>query len=1221
MNKLGLILSATFLALAGCSEANGTYFLLRVEQGTAPARITKVGVSLAFAGQFASRDLEQGGAALAFPTTAAFQIGDGQGELVVTAVAFDAAGLQVASGVATVLIARGETREAVVTLAPSSGGMDLPDALPPANDGGVNDGGALDAHDAAPVGDAAPDAPATAKLMADRSAIDFGLVVVGMNNSVAVQISNNGGDVSGALSLTLAGEGAFALANDVCSGKGVMPNDSCTASVVFTPTAAGALMGELVIAGMPGGEIKVPLKGTAVPPGALMVSPSMHSFPNTQQGLSSDEVEFSVSNTGGTATSALAVALSGNDRQDFVLGANTCTNPLPAAGTCKLGVKFAPKSPGAKSASVTITGMPGGAAVASLSGAGLAPAALGIAPLSNNFGNVVSGQKSGNFTFKVTNKGGVPASAPTASLTGAQAAHFVLGPNTCTTALPAGGDCQVEVQFAPTAAGAVAAKLEVAAGALKVTADVTGTGLAPGNLEITPASHEFDPTVVGSVSPNRVFTVRNAGGANTGALSGSITGSHTADFLVVANACAGKALTPTETCTITLQMQPSASGTRSASLAVSAAPGGNISAQLSGRGLTPAVLSLSPAGETFGSVVLAGTSERTFAVSNPADQASGAVFFNIMGTHAGDFTLLTGSPGDCVSGTTKLDTAVPSCNVRVRFTAMGLGTRTATLNVSATPGGMKSASLSGNGLAQGQLQANAASRDFGLVEAGATSAAFTWRITNVGGVPSGTPTLSGNIPAAFVVSNGCTAPLAPNAFCDVVISFKPSSGGAQSHSLSLTATPGGSTQIALSGRGGFRLTVQTGGTGTGTVASNINGVRCPGTCSAVFEAGASVTLSAATENGSDSHFRAWGGACNGPYNQCNVTMAAPVNVSAAFAAMNHNLVFVSAGSFAADLGGAAKYDDVCNEAASKAGINTKSNDGFVAWLSDESSSPVDRIRGAEGWVRLDGLPVALTLGGLIKANEILNPIALDEYGNNQGTNLVFTGTTPEGGFVPEQMCKNWSTADSGLVAVVGDRFSGPTRWTQTPPVGNTCANRNRLYCFGRTRTTSPSATGLRGLRLYLSGAAFTPGNGYEGAVSLCNKGLPLGATKALPLLARTTAPAADALDSRAVYVTLQGERIGTADEIRKGALGTGIWNNFDGAFEPYQMVYTGSSDVSANGTSNSTCANWTLAGILSGTPIFGASSSSRSAFWFDSDLSPKGISCSLSRKIYCVEQP
>jgi uncharacterized repeat protein (TIGR03803 family) len=78
----------------------------------------------------------------------------------------------------------------------------------------------------------------------------------------------------------------------------------------------------------------------------------------------------------------------------------------------------------------------------------------------------------------------------------------------------------------------------------------------------------------------------------------------------------------------------------------------------------------------------------------------------------------------------------------------------------------------------------------------------------------------------------------------------------------------------------FTLTVARNGTGSGTVTSNPAGVNCGSTCSALFNQGTSVTLTATAESGSS--FAGWSGeGCSGN-GTCTVSMTVARNVTAMF---------------------------------------------------------------------------------------------------------------------------------------------------------------------------------------------------------------------------------------------------------------------------------------------------------------------------------------------------
>ena len=76
------------------------------------------------------------------------------------------------------------------------------------------------------------------------------------------------------------------------------------------------------------------------------------------------------------------------------------------------------------------------------------------------------------------------------------------------------------------------------------------------------------------------------------------------------------------------------------------------------------------------------------------------------------------------------------------------------------------------------------------------------------------------------------------------------------------------------------LTVTKAGSGSGTVGSIPTGINCGSSCSAIYQAGTAVTLTATPASGST--FTGWSGACTGTATTCVVTMNASVLVTATF---------------------------------------------------------------------------------------------------------------------------------------------------------------------------------------------------------------------------------------------------------------------------------------------------------------------------------------------------
>jgi len=108
-------------------------------------------------------------------------------------------------------------------------------------------------------------------------------------------------------------------------------------------------------------------------------------------------------------------------------------------------------------------------------------AQIALAPEALSFGDVVVAQASGEQTVTVTSTGSAAVDFPGAAvtLTGADAAQFVIAGDTCSTkTVEVGQTCSISVRFAPTKTGASAAKVSIASTAKGApqTVDLTGTG-------------------------------------------------------------------------------------------------------------------------------------------------------------------------------------------------------------------------------------------------------------------------------------------------------------------------------------------------------------------------------------------------------------------------------------------------------------------------------------------------------------------------------------------------------------------------------------------------------------------------------------------------------------------------------------------------------------------------------------------------------------------------
>jgi hypothetical protein len=106
--------------------------------------------------------------------------------------------------------------------------------------------------------------------------------------------------------------------------------------------------------------------------------------------------------------------------------------------------------------------------------------AVAVSPTSLKFGSVVLGTTSAPLNATLTNKGAVPFSVNSITLTGTAASWFAQT-NDCPASLAAGASCTISVTFTPLAAASKSAKLSIAtsATATPLSVSLSGTGVLP----------------------------------------------------------------------------------------------------------------------------------------------------------------------------------------------------------------------------------------------------------------------------------------------------------------------------------------------------------------------------------------------------------------------------------------------------------------------------------------------------------------------------------------------------------------------------------------------------------------------------------------------------------------------------------------------------------------------------------------------------------------------
>jgi len=647
--------------------------------------------------------------------------------------------------------------------------------------------------------------PKPAKLTIAPQSYQYGSVAVGASSaSQSFAVTNTGQSVSGPISVAVTGADTadFVIDANSCTAT-LAAGGSCSVSVHFTPTAAGARTATLSVSGAPGGSVTSSLKGTGAT-AKLVLSPASHGYGSVTIGASSNSQSYTVTNTGLAASGPVSVAITGPDAGDFNQVSSTCGSQIAAGSSCTVGVVFTPSAAGARTATLTATASPGGSDTSTLNGTGAAKALLAIGPPTFDYGQVVDGATSAVESYTVTNNGLAASGKLTVGIGGTNAADFALISTTCGAKLAVGASCTVQVDFTPAAAGLAAATLSATASpGGTATSALQGTGVTPASLSVTPATFDYGQVPVGTTSGDQTFTVTNTGQATSGTIAVSLGGANAAAFTIDSTTC-GAALPGGGTCTIAVQFEPGSAATLTASLSATASPGGTATAALQGEGQATAALSINPTSANFGQTPIGVTSAgNTFTVTNTGQATSGTVAVSLSGTNASYFTIASSTCAAALA-------PGGSCTVTVTFDSFYTGTDTASLTATATPGGSASASLTAQAITPAYYQIPNPP-NFGDVLVGASTPDQTLTVTDEGQQTTGTlhVALGGTDPEDYVIdSDTCAgATVASGASCSIAVHFSPEHVGDRPATLTVSSSPGTIATVQLDGTGVQTLNV------------------------------------------------------------------------------------------------------------------------------------------------------------------------------------------------------------------------------------------------------------------------------------------------------------------------------------------------------------------------------------------------------------------------------
>lgn len=638
------------------------------------------------------------------------------------------------------------------------------------------------------------------------TSLAFGTVAVGSTSTAQTATLRNSGTVALSVTTIAVSNAAFVVASGgtCAAGGSVAAGGSCTVNLQFRPTAAAAASGTLTIThNASPATSTVSLTGTGGGAAAPAVTPASLSFGSVATGSRSAVQTATVQNSGSAALTLSTISVS--NAQFRVTGGSCAAGGTVAAGggSCTVLVDFGPTVTGAASANLSIAhNASASPLLVALSGTGSVPAApvAQLSPTSLTWSQVINTPSTAQ-TATLSNTGNAPLSITSLSLSGAASADYTIAAgSTCAAgvSVAAGAACSLNLTFRPSATGARAASLSVvhnAAGSPStVTLSGTGTAQATGQIAVNRLSLSYAAQPFGSSSAAQTVTVSNSGSASLTIASLAFAGSHASDFATVAggNPCtSGRSLAAAASCTVDVVFTPAASsGTRTATLVVSAGAAGSVSVGLSGVAAQAAapIVSLTPASLNFGSVAIGSSAATQTAVLANSGTASLSIT-SLRATPAA-YSLSHDCPATLTAGS--------SCTLTVGFTPAAAGAASGSIaivsNAVTTPDAL---ALSGTGVTPVPATLGwigSSTLRFPDTASGAQSAALSLQLGNSGTSPAalGGFSFAGSAVADYLIDPSSTCAtggsLAGGASCTLQVVFAPASVGARSATLSVSSS-------------------------------------------------------------------------------------------------------------------------------------------------------------------------------------------------------------------------------------------------------------------------------------------------------------------------------------------------------------------------------------------------------------------------------------------------
>jgi hypothetical protein len=519
------------------------------------------------------------------------------------------------------------------------------------------------------------------------------------------------------------------------------------------------------------------------------------------------------------STDASISALSFSPATEFS-ETDSCSNTIPAGGTCTLNLALNATAAGVRKATLSISSNAVvSPATVAVSGTAYATGYLQISASQVNFPDQAINSTSAVTMLTVTNIGKTLVNLQPIVLNSVRSnegngSDFQALDN-CPAQLAANASCSIGVTFTPYATGLRAASFGlIGDGFGNQTIYLYGTGIVgsnQGTVALTGTMLNFNTQLVKTTSPQQSITLTNTGTAPVSIYSVSIvtqgqTG--TSDFTIRSGSCYNATnvilLAAQSSCSLNVVYTPTVASAETGTVTFNdSAAGSPHTVALAGSGLAATqALEFTPGNFVF--------------ADQPVGVTSAAQYFYVYNTGtapvtvdrllvSGDFIVAsTNCPGAILKPNSAIGVAPnANCNVRVQFNPTATGARTGALTFVDTAGGQQVLSLSGTAItASGGVFLEPGSLTYPNQAVGTASTTQHVTIFNPGNSPVNLTSVTTT--GDYSIANLCsTLPysLGAQRSCGVDVVFTPTATGNPRAGTMVVASSGGNATLPLTGTG------------------------------------------------------------------------------------------------------------------------------------------------------------------------------------------------------------------------------------------------------------------------------------------------------------------------------------------------------------------------------------------------------------------------------------